>query len=129
MALSQVLIGIADQLHGATATGEDIRILTARLGAHLVPDWLARLLTGYKLAGAHFSLSANDDRSGLGADVIWLTPAQMVSESCECQPGLSMRALAFLSIGACAVGSGDFYYLDLRNGSDDPSVVRVPHDF
>jgi hypothetical protein len=122
-------MGMADHLHGATASGGDIQMLMTRLGTSLVPDWLASLLKEYKLAGTEFSLSADDDRSSLGADVLWLTPAQMASESCECQPGLSLRGLAFVPIGACATGSGDYYYLDLRDDSFDPPVVRIPHDF
>jgi hypothetical protein len=87
------------------------------------------LLSGHPLAGVGFSLNEEHDESGIGASVLWLTPAQIVSESVECQPGTSVLSYGFLPIGGCAEGSGDPYFLDLRNSSDDPPLVRVPHDY
>jgi hypothetical protein len=126
---SQVLQRAADDLDGVAATDSDIQILRSHLPDNLTPDWLASLLREHKLAEAYFSLSADDDQSGLGADVIWLTARQMASEACEAEPGISVHPLGFLPIGACATGSGDPYFLDLRQGSNDPPVVRIPHDF
>jgi hypothetical protein len=87
------------------------------------------LLRAHPLAGVSFSLDQEHDESGIGAEVIWLTPAQMVSESVECQPGKSVQSSGFITIGACAEGSGDPYFLDLTNSSDDPPLVRIPHDY
>jgi hypothetical protein len=129
MTPSQVLAGIAHQLRGAAATDNDLRILTSRLPANFLPDWFASLLAEYKLGGVDFSLSKNDDCSGFGAEMIWLTAEQMVSEAIEVEPGISVVTSGFLPVGGCALGSGDPYFLDLREGSDDPPVVRVPHDF
>jgi hypothetical protein len=127
--LSQVLQEIANDLRGASAADSDIRLLRSRLPNSLVPNWLVNLLEGYKLAGVCFSLSSDSDNSGLGAEVIWLTPEQIVSETTDSEPGRSVVASQFLPIGACAIGSGDPYFLDLREASNDPPVVRVPHDY
>jgi hypothetical protein len=86
-------------------------------------------LREHKLAKSYFTLSKKRDKSGLRADVIWMTPAQIVSENCEAEPGISVLTLGFLPIGSCATGSGDPYFLDLRQDSNDPPVVRVPHDY
>jgi hypothetical protein len=119
---------IADRLHGANATDGDIQLLRSRLSNDLVPDWLVNLLKSYRLAGVCFSLSASDDQSGIGAEVIWLTVRQIISEAFESEPGKSVVSLKFLPIGACAIGSGDPYFLDVREASNDPLLVRVPHD-
>ena len=116
-------------LRGTRATDGDIHFLKAQLPVSLTPGWLMAILREHPLAGVGFSLSTDDDESGIGAEVRWLTPAQIVSESVECQPGISVLSHGFLPIGACAEGSGDPYFLDLRNSSDDPPVVRVPHDY
>jgi hypothetical protein len=90
---------IAQNLHGLAATEEDVRLLRSRLHESLVPDWLVSFLRAHRLAGVCFSLSKHDDKSSLGADVIWLTPAQIVSEATECQPGISVVPLGtFLSV-------------------------------
>jgi len=123
-----VMQRISQKLHGVAATEDDVRLLRASLGDALVPDWFVLLLQDYRLAGVCFSLTDDDDRSKLGADLIWLTPSQIVSEATACQPGMSVTPLGYVPVGACAVGSGDPYFLDMREASDDPPVVRVPHD-
>jgi hypothetical protein len=120
---------IAQNLHGLAATEEDVRLLRSRLHEGLVRDWLVSFLRAHRLAGVCFSLSKHDDKSSLGVDVIWLTPAQIVSEATECQPGISVLPLGYIPVGGCAEGSGDPYFLDLREKTIDPPVVRVPHDF
>ena len=125
----QVLQRAAGNLGGVAATDVDIQVLQTWLPIKLLPNWLTSLLREHELAGAYFSLSEGDDRSGLGASVIWLTAVQMASEARETEPGMSVVHLGFLPIGACAVGSGDPYFLDLRQGSSDPPIVRIPHDF
>jgi hypothetical protein len=129
MTLNQCLQGIAGDLHGASATDDDIHLLRSRLPATSTPDWLMSILREYRLAGICFGLSEEHDRSGLGADVTWLRPEQIVSESRDAEPGISVLPYGFLPIGACATGSGDPYFLDLRQASSDPPVVRVPHDY
>jgi hypothetical protein len=94
-----------------------------------VPDWLVIKLRENGLAGVCFSLDADDDLSGLGADLLWLTPEQIVSEATQCEPGLSVVSLGYIPVGACAKGSGDPYFLDMRSGRRDPPLVRIPHDF
>ena len=129
MTLDPCLRSISPNLRGTRATDDDIHFLKSRLPTSLTPDWLMALLRGHALAGVGFSLNEDHDESGLGAELIWLTPAQIVSESIECQPGLSVLSHGFLPIGACAEGSGDPYFLDLRDSSADPALVRIPHDY
>ena len=76
--LDEVLAAIADELYGTTATANDIRLMRERLSPTLVPNWLAEALQRYKLAGTSFNLTDEQDLSGLGADVIWFTPKQMI---------------------------------------------------
>lgn len=129
MTVNQRLQEITEDLHGAAATDEEIESLEMRLPPGLRPDWLLAMLKGYRLGGVRFSLSKEHDRSALGAEVIWLTPQQIVSEACDAEPGISVSPSGFLPIGACAAGSGDPYFLDLREATTDPPVVRIPHEY
>ena len=126
--LEFVLKRLAVNLAGAVATEDDVRLLTSRLGSRLMPDWLLSLLKTYPLAGEYFELPSDADGSGLGVALIWLTPSQIVSEATESQPGISVARLGFIPVGACAEGAGDPYFLDLRGGTVDPPLVRIPHD-
>jgi hypothetical protein len=127
--LELILRQVTKRLHGATATDAGIRLLRSTLDLSLVPDWLVIILRENGLAGVCFSLDAGDDLSGLGAELLWLTPAQVVSEATECEPGLSVVPLGYIPVGACATGSGDPYFLDMRTASQDPPLVRIPHDY
>jgi len=129
MTIKDELNRIARDLQGTLASGDDIRVLKTGLPAALTPDWLTSILQEFRLAGASFSLSEELDKSGLGADMLWLRPKQIVEDSCGAEPGKSVQSSGFLLIGACAIGSGDYYYLDLRQASGDPPVVRVLHDY
>jgi hypothetical protein len=120
---------IAQDLYGAAATEEGIHLLRSSLNATFVPDWFVTLLRENRLAGVCFSLDGIDDESKLGAEVLWLTPEQIVSEAIECQPGASVAFLGYIPIGACAEGSGDTYFLNMREATADPHLVRIPHDF
>jgi hypothetical protein len=126
--LDLVLRKMADRLEGAVATEDEIRLLRLRLDSRLMPEWLLTLLRNNRVAGVDFSLDTIDDESGLGVELLWLTPKQIVSEAMECQPGISVTRLGYVPIGACAEGSGDPYFLNLREPTVDPPVVRVPHD-
>jgi len=129
MKLNDVLQKIAVKLRGASASDGDIQLLKSRLPRALVPDWFIQLVTDYKLAGACFSLNKEDDDSKLGAKIIWLSAEQIVSEAIDVEPGISVLSSGFLPIGACGLGSGDPYFLDLRRSSNDPPLVRIPHDY
>jgi hypothetical protein len=127
--LDQRLREIAANLYGASATDDDILMLRSEFPPRLTPDWFMSMLKHHKLAGVRVSLTTEHDRSGLGADIIWLSPREMVSEARDVEPGISVASSGFLPIGGCAEGSGDPYFLDLRESSNDPPVVRIPHDY
>jgi hypothetical protein len=127
--LDEVLQAIADELPGSTATEEDVRQLRTRLPAALVPDWLTNVLRRYRLAGTEFDLTEAQDLSGLGAEVRWLPVKHMIGEACDLEPGFTVVRAGFIPFGGCAIGTGDPFFFDMRGGSNDPPVVRVPHDY
>jgi hypothetical protein len=129
MTLDKALQEIADHLGGTKASDGDIRLLREKLPAALVPEWLADMLKRYDLAGADFELTEEQDLSQLGASISWMPATEMIVEANECEPGMTVVRAGFLPFGTCTVGSGDPYFLDMRQGSRDPPVVRVPHDY
>jgi hypothetical protein len=122
----EVLDLIGNRLDGRVATEPEIVELRAALSA---PEWLARLLRNYRLIGSRISIDEHVDESGLGVALLWLSPQQMISEAYEAEPGATVCPQGLLPIGACASGSGDPYFLDLRDhSSTDPALIRVRHD-
>lgn len=129
MTVKDALAQLADRLDGRVATDVEIELLQTSLPSRLVPEWLLEAIREHKLIGSYFCLDEQSDPSGLGVDMKWLTPEQMLSEAIEYEPGMSIWPLGFMPIGECEKGSGDPYFLDLREvDSTDPAVFRVYHD-
>lgn len=129
MTLEEVLALVAGRLGGKVATESDVRDLRAGLTPLSLPEWLVHVLRAYRLAGSRMSIDERADESGIGVQMLWLTSRQMISEAHDAEPGMTVCPLGFVPIGACASGSGDPYFLDLRDpNSTDPAVIRIRHD-
>ncbi len=89
--------------------------------------WIGDMMARCKLAGTTFVLDKQVDLSGLGTEMIWMTLDQMVDEANATYPGIVALKLGFLPVGNCAIGSGDPYFLNVKDGPDPP-VVRIRHD-
>jgi hypothetical protein len=74
-----------------------------------------------------FTLGATQDISGLGVELEWMTPNDMLVESLEMYPGIAATALGFIAVGTCLLGSGDPYFVRATS-DDDPPLMRIPHD-
>ena len=109
--------------NGRALTADEAAELQARLPLSL-PEPLVKLLTEMPLVGVEFTLDAATDPSGLGVELRWMTPAEMVSEALDVYPGLVAVPLGFLPVGICLGGSGDPYFVRVR----DLALVRIPHD-
>jgi len=130
MSVSAALSAIATSLNGSKVSPSDFQSLIDSLPPTLVPDWLAMIMQDHPLSGVSFSLSEDDDESGLGAELMWYSPAQMMEEALQYYPGMAVAKLGYLPVATCLIGSGDPYFLRLKgDGADDPALVRVPHDF
>lgn len=121
--------GIASSLTGRAASKDEFKLLAKAVPVPSRINWLIDLMSTYALAGCRVSLPAEADMSGYGVEMIWLTPAQMVSELQDAEPGITAGKSGFIPMGMCAKGSGDPYFFDLRApNTDDPPVVRLLHD-
>lgn len=127
LSVEEVLKRREGDLRGRIITSPEIAELNARIGRELLPDYLVDWLLSYPLTGTELYLSEEEDESGLGVDMKWLTPAQMISEAIEAYPGIAAGPLGYLPVGMCLSGSGDPYFLKIGAG-DDPPVVRIPHE-
>jgi hypothetical protein len=127
LSVEEVLKRRGAELRGRTITPEEVAELTAKLSGALLPTYLLDILRSYPLVGTEFSLSEEEDESGLGVEMLWLSPSQIISETVEAYPGIPAGALGYLPVGADLIGSGDPYFLK-TDSSGDPPVVRIPHD-
>lgn len=119
----------AAALKGTYASDDDLSVLRSKFPLGAVPEWFMALLKEFRLGRASLLLSESDDMAGLGADLYWFRPEDIISEAFDYQPGISVLGTGFLPIAGCAMGSGDPYFLDLRVSMIDPPLVRILHDF
>ncbi|WP_373987768.1 hypothetical protein [Duganella sp. BuS-21] len=115
---------------GTTATPSEIETLKRKFSTIGFPVWLEKMISEHRICGTYFSLSEEHDLSKMEVIMIWLSPSFMLEEAFEAYPGITAVRLGFLPIGECAQGTGDPYFLDLRNpNDDDPPLVRIVHEF
>ena len=128
MSVTDSLEKKAGLLTGAVVTDAQITVLQGALSSHVLPDWYLLLLKTFPLCGTCFSLEDEEDLSEMGVEVMWFTPEQIVDEALNAYPGKKVVDLGYLPVGACLTGSGDPYFLRIKGGSVNPSLVRIPHD-
>ena len=127
MVLETTLQSIRADLTGRFASDNELLDLQRAVPDTLVPLWFAEVLKAYPLIDSTFVLDQDNDVSGIGVDMRWLSPAQIVDECCEAFPGIAAVKLDYLPVGSCLEGSGDPYFVRM-SGSQDPPLVRIPHE-
>ena len=125
MSVEQVLEERKAELTGHRIDADEAALLAAGVATPLPPR-LTRWMLDYKLCGTEFALGEDEEESGLGVEMQWLTPAQMVSEAVDAYPGILAVPAGYLPVGMCLTGSGDPYVL--AGAGDDPPLVRIPHE-
>jgi hypothetical protein len=93
----------------------------------MFPDYWKAFATEHRLARKTACIDEDDDASGLGADLLFLTEAQSDDELANCWPGLGVGKDGYVPVAACATGSGDYYYIDSREGAGG-ALYRIYHD-
>lgn len=129
MTVLKELQKIESFLTGSKITKSEAYDLAKNLSPELLPAWLMEALQNYPLSGACFSLDEDNDESGLGADLKWFSVDQMIEEALSAYPGKVVLKLGYLPVAACLAGSGDPYFLKMKDSNlGDPVLVRIPHD-
>ncbi len=114
------------RLPGRRATPAELELLKSQLSP-LLADWCISMMGTYDVIGCEVLIAPDDDPTGLGVEFRWMTPQQIISETTESQPGIAASQHGFTAIGLCLSGSGDPYFINTLE-SDNPPVVRVPHE-
>jgi hypothetical protein len=103
-------------------TEDDLRAIEAVTGLS-VPAPLRSVFQRFR-AGEDLELEEDQDLSGLGVELQWMTPEEIIDEATRAYPGILAVQRSLLPVGKCLLGSGDPYFLRLSDGA----LVRVPHD-
>ena len=80
----------------------------------------------FPLAGVSFTLGSEQDPSGIGVDMEWMTPDFVIQEATQAAPGIQAARLGLVPVGECMRGSAAPYFVDTKDVR--LPVVRVPHD-
>lgn len=113
---------VSESLGGKALSAEDIRRIEVSLGL-FVPSGIKEVLGSVPLVGVVFNVEERNDLSGLGASFRWMSAEEMVDEATRCYPGIAAAPHGYLPVGICLEGTGDPYFLRLR----DTAIVRIPH--
>ena len=72
-------------------------------------------------------VSARLDLGGVGIEIAFLDAAGTRQEAEELYPGIAGAADGVVPVGGCAFGSGDPYFINVRDGENGP-LYRIYHD-
>ena len=124
--LNYQLERVKDSLRGRTMTDEEVLLVREQFEKAVFPDALIDILGRYNIIDHQFSLTEEQDLSGFGVEMRWLTPKSQIEEAYDYYPGILAIKEKYLPIGSCLLGSGDPYFLKMEENEWD--IVRIPHD-
>ena len=92
----------------------------------MTPEWKA-FIAENNLLKRETEISAECDKSGAGAVIMWMSEAGSKEEKEKFYPGIAVAPLGYIPVGECQIGSGDPYFINER---ERPYGVlyRVYHD-
>ena len=93
----------------------------------MLPGYWRQFVEDHKLVGRSASISEDSDLSGLGAEMQFLTAAQSDDELENAWPGIGVAGDGYMPVAWCALGSGDYYYINSSDGPNGP-LYRIYHD-
>lgn len=93
----------------------------------MFPDYWVRFVSDKGLVGATVEVPEEQEQSGLGVDLKFLTSEQSIDEATNFWPGLAVAKDGYVPIGSCLRGSGDYYYIRATDGENGP-LYRIYHD-
>lgn len=79
------------------------------------------------LVGVEIEIPESEDRSELGAEIVILDDAGILSEATDLYPGIEATRHGFIPIGGCSIGSGDPYFIRTSEGAGG-ALYRIYHD-
>jgi hypothetical protein len=93
----------------------------------MFPHYWTEFVKSHELVDKSASLTEDEDMSGVGAEVEFLTEDQSNDELENCWPGIGVAKDGFVPIASCKIGTGDYYYINSNDGSNGP-LYRIYHD-
>ena len=92
-----------------------------------MPPYWQIFVEQHHLIGREFSVPVQSDLSGVGADIEILDGRGIRTEQTELYPGIAVSKAGFVPIGGCRLGSGDPYFICVRDGEGGP-LYRIYHE-
>ena len=90
-------------------------------------DYWRTFLEQHHLVGREISVPEDSDVSGIGIEIEILDEQGSQSEQTGYYPGIAVAAAGFIPVGGCGIGSGDPYFINVRDGEGGP-LYRIYHD-
>lgn len=124
--LKNILERNYNKLTGRKASFQEQSLLKSSFSKFKTISELNETLIHFPIIDQVFEIKANDDRSGFGVEMRFFSPSEQVEEAFEFYPGIVALKKGFLPLGSCLKGSGDPYFLTIKNDVFD--IFRIPHD-
>ena len=91
------------------------------------PSHWAQFLAENNLVHKELSIPEQADLSGLGIELKFYSEEDSKKEMQEFYPGIVVSPDGFVAVASCSLGSGDPYFVNIKDGADGP-LYRIYHD-
>jgi hypothetical protein len=91
------------------------------------PSYWKHFIDDHMLVGRCITIPEKADAAGLGGDLQIYTAEQAREEAEEYYPGIAVAPDGFVPVAQCLNGSGDPYFINVRDGEGGP-LYRIYHD-
>ena len=92
----------------------------------IFPRYWKFFIESQGLIGKLTDIPAEQDVSGLGAEICWFDEEEARSESEDLFPGIIVARDGFVPVGGCDIGTGDPYFIFEKDGHGAP-LYRIFH--
>jgi hypothetical protein len=93
----------------------------------MIPLYWQEFIENNALRGKEIEIPENVDLTEIGAEIEILDEEGIRQETEELYPGIIVSKDGFIPIGACSIGTGDQYFINLNDGARGP-LYRIYHD-
>lgn len=91
------------------------------------PSYWKQFIDEHMLVGRCITIPQEADAAGLGGDLQIYTDEQSREEAEDFYPGIAVASDGFVPVAQCLDGSGDPYFINVRDGEGGP-LYRIYHD-
>lgn len=94
---------------------------------NITPEYWTLFINENNISSSEFDIPESNDLSSVSATFTIMDAKNVLQEATECYPGCIVIKDGYVPVGACEIGSGDPYFININDGPNG-KLYRIYHD-